>query len=431
MYARAARSLAGVALAALVAAGCATNPVTGDRELRLVSEDEEIALGERQYQPTLQAMGGPYNAEPALSEYVAEVGQRVAAESDRPDLPYEFTVLNDGTPNAWALPGGKIAINRGLLVEMDNEAELAAVIGHEIVHAAARHSAQRLERGMLMQAGVAAVGVAASDSELAGLLVAGTGIGLNLINKRYSREAELESDRYGTRYMAEAGYDPQAAVTLQEKFVRLAGDNSSNWLEGLFASHPPSQARVEANRELARRLRAEMDASAWTLGAERYARRTAPLRENSEAYADHEAGREALQAGNPEQALSLAEQAIDAYPEEAAFHALKGQALARMGEPEAAVEALDRAIARNDRTFAFHLDRGLLRKELGRDDRARSDLRRANELLPTAPAHFTLGQLAEADGERASALRHYRRAAESESAYGERAQEALSRLRSG
>lgn len=412
-------------------AGCATNPVTGERELRLISEGEEISLGEEQYEPTMQAMGGPYNADPELVAYVAEVGERVAEHSDRPGLPYEFVVLNEGTPNAWALPGGKIAINRGLLLEMENEAELAAVIAHEIVHAAARHGAQRVERGVMLQAGVAAVGLATREHELSGLLVAGAGAGVGLISQRYSREAELEADRYGVRYMADAGYDPEAAVTLQEKFVRLAGNGRSNWLEGLFASHPPSEERVRANRKLAQELRAEMDTSDWTLGAERYARSTSPLREQEEAYARHDQGREALQADEPQRALELAEAAVSAYPEEAAFHALRGQALARLGQQEAALEALDAAVARNDRTFSFFLDRGLLRKELGREQRARSDLQRANELLPTAPAHLVLGELAEGEDERDRAIRHYERAAESDSAYGERAREALARLRGG
>src|SRR5690606_41050373 len=106
--------------------------------------------------------GGPYELDPELTRYVQQVGQKVAAHADR-DLPYEFVVLNNPVPNAWALPGGKIAVNSGLLAELDSEAELAAVLGHEIVHAAARHSAQQVERGTLLQLGVLAAGIAASD----------------------------------------------------------------------------------------------------------------------------------------------------------------------------------------------------------------------------------------------------------------------------
>ncbi|MBT8141393.1 MAG: M48 family metalloprotease, partial [Gammaproteobacteria bacterium] len=120
--------------------GCATNPVTGKKELRVVGEDTEINLGIQQYNPARQSQGGDYVIDPQLTKYVQGVGNRLAKVSDRP-LPYEFQVINSSVPNAWALPGGKIAINRGLLYELNSEAELAAVMGHEIVHSAARHGA--------------------------------------------------------------------------------------------------------------------------------------------------------------------------------------------------------------------------------------------------------------------------------------------------
>lgn len=129
-----------------LAGGCAVNPVTGHNEIAFVSESQELAIGQKNYAPYRQAQGGDYVVEPELTRYVKSVGERLAKVSDR-KLPYEFNVINDSTPNAWALPGGKISINRGLLVELRSEAELAAVLAHEIVHAAARHSAQSMERG--------------------------------------------------------------------------------------------------------------------------------------------------------------------------------------------------------------------------------------------------------------------------------------------
>ena len=423
------RTAVAIAAALLALAGCAENPVTGERELRLVSEREEIALGEQQYQPTLQSMGGPYNTDPQLVEYVRQVGQRVAAESDRPGLPYEFTVLNDSTPNAWALPGGKIAVNRGLLREMESEAELAAVLGHEVVHSAARHSAQRLERGMLMQAGVAALGVATRGRDWQALVVAGAGVGMQLVSQRYSRAAEHEADRYGTRYMARAGYDPRAAVSLQEKFVALAEGGERGWLEGLFASHPPSQERVERNRELAERLLAEHEGEALRVGEARYAERIAPLERHREAYAAYDEGRRRLAEGEAEAALQRAEEAVARRPAESAFHALRGASLAELGRKAEAAQALDRAIELNGRYFAPHLRRGLLAQEQGQAETARRHLERANALLPTAPAHWGLGVLAEQRGAREAAVEHFRIAAESESDYGRRAREALARLR--
>ncbi|MCW8920959.1 MAG: M48 family metalloprotease, partial [Sedimenticola sp.] len=227
--------------------GCATNPVTGENELALVSEASELKIGQSQYQPSRQMQGGDYQLDPALISYVQGVGQRLAAVSDR-KLPYEFVVLNDSTPNAWALPGGKIAVNRGLLLELDNEAELAAVLGHEIVHAAARHGAQGIERGLVLQGVLLAAGVATRDSDYSQLAVGAAAVGANLINQGYSRGAELEADLYGMTYMARAGYDPMAAVGLQETFVRLSKDRKENWLSGMFASHPPSLTAEESKR---------------------------------------------------------------------------------------------------------------------------------------------------------------------------------------
>jgi len=128
---------------------CSTNPVTGKKELSFVGEDWELEIGAKQYSPSRQSQGGDYLADPHVQAYVNKVGQRVASVSDR-KLPYEFKVINSSVPNAWALPGGKIAINRGLLIEMETEAELAAVLGHEVVHAAAKHGAKGFTRGTLL-----------------------------------------------------------------------------------------------------------------------------------------------------------------------------------------------------------------------------------------------------------------------------------------
>ena len=144
-----------------VLAGCGVNPVTGKKELQFVSEAQELQIGAQHYSPTRQSEGGDLTVLPELTAYVNGVGQKLAAVADR-KLPYEFVVLNNSVPNAWALPGGKIAINRGLLTELQNEAELAAVLGHEIVHAAARHGAKAQERGTLMQAGLAAATIGAA-----------------------------------------------------------------------------------------------------------------------------------------------------------------------------------------------------------------------------------------------------------------------------
>ena len=227
--------------------GCAVNPVTGQRQLALMPEGMEIRIGEEKYAPCRQIHGGDYRLDPELSRYVNEVGRRLAEVSDR-RLPFEFTLLNNATPNAWALPGGKIAINRGLLVELNSEAELAAVLGHEIVHAAARHGVRRLERGLFIDGALLAVAMVVGSGDYSALALGGAVVGSELINQGYCREAELEADHYGIVYMSRAGYDPRAAVALQQTFLRLARNKKSNWLAGLFASHPPSEERIRQNK---------------------------------------------------------------------------------------------------------------------------------------------------------------------------------------
>lgn len=112
---------------------CGTNPVTKKREFQIVSESQEISIGKQNYGPTRQSQGGDYILDPELTAYVQSIGNKLAAVSDR-QLPYEYAIINDSTPNAWAMPGGKIAFNRGLLYELNNEAELAAVMGLSLIH---------------------------------------------------------------------------------------------------------------------------------------------------------------------------------------------------------------------------------------------------------------------------------------------------------
>jgi predicted Zn-dependent protease len=384
--------------------GCAVNPVTGERELGLVSEAQERQLGAQNYSSMRQMEGGEYDLAKGLNEYVSGVTARLAQQASRP-LDYEIVVLNNSVPNAWALPGGKMAINRGLLVEMGSEAELAAVLGHEIVHADARHGAQNMERGLLLQGAAAAIGMAASDSEYAPYVVGGANLGAQLISQRYSRGAELEADAYGIRYMQAVGYNPQAAVELQQTFVRLSEGRQQDWLSGLFASHPPSQARVEANQALVNELGAGGE---W--GRERYQRETAFLRQHQPAYEAYEAGRKALTEGKFRQALEKAEQAIAALSQEALFHGLRGDALSAQERPKEALRAYNRAIALNGDYFYFPLRRGLLYRQQGSLAAAETDLQASIKMLPTKAAYQALGAIEETRGNQQQAQRYYQMA---------------------
>jgi len=403
-------------------AACSVNPVTGDRELILVSGEQEVAMGAQNYAPMQQGQGGIYDVDPVLTQYVQSVGNKLAAASDV-KLPYEFVILNNSVPNAWALPGGKIAINRGLLTELESEAELAAVLGHEIVHAAARHTAKQMSRGMLMQGLVVATSVATDDSSYGNLAVGGASAVAQLTLMKYGRGAELESDKYGMRYMSKAGYDPQGAVTLQETFVRLSEGRNADWLSGLLASHPPSQERVKANRKRAAKLPA-----GGKLGVDDFKLAMQKTMAAMPAYEAYDKGRKALAEKETDEALGLANEALTLFPDEAHFHALRGDVRLVNDQFDMAVTNYNRAISRRGDFFYYHLQRGLARNKLGQTDRAIADLERSLEYLPTAPAHFTLGKIKEERGLTDDAIEHYKVVAKSDSEYGKAANAALVRL---
>ncbi|MEM9532694.1 MAG: M48 family metalloprotease [Pseudomonadota bacterium] len=415
------RLLSGL-LAAVFLGACATNPVTGQRNFNLVSEAQELQIGTQQYIPSRQMQGGDYVTDPDLVAYVQRVGQKVASQSTR-ELPYEFHVLNNGVPNAWALPGGKIAINRGLLLEMQTEAELAAVLGHEVVHAAARHGAQSMSRGMLLQGAVLATAVASRNSDYSRYAVGGASVAAQLINQKYGRGAELESDRYGIEYMVKAGYDPQGAVELQKTFVRLSEGRRQDFLSGLFASHPPSQERVERNVQSANEL-----GRGGEVGRDAYQRATARLREAAPAYEKFDEGRKALADGKPREAVQLADQAIRAEPREAQFYGLKGDVAYAQKQYRAAVTHYTAALKRNDDYFKFYLGRGESYRHLNDMDRAEKDLKASAQLLPTADAANGLGLIAEGRGQTDQAIQYYEVASGSNSPAGRQSAGRLIRL---
>ena len=416
-----------VAVAAL--AGCAVNPVTGRREIHMVSEAQEIQLGERNYGPSRQSQGGDYVTDPKVVSYVKQVGAKLAAVADR-KLPYEFVVLNSSELNAWALPGGKIAINRGLLVELESEAELAAVLGHEIVHAAARHSAQRMEQGQLMQIGTIFASVAASaygGSELGQMVGQSAQLGSQMLQAKYGRADELEADRYGMKYMKLAGYDLQAAVSLQEMFVRKFRGGEQNWMQGLFASHPPSQERVDANR----RTLAEYGGPGGEVGAERYAGALADLKRAAPAYAKQ---KQAIVAANKQDfvtARSFADDAIRAEPRESRFYGTRGEIELASDNPRDAIGYLEKATSRDPGYFKPYMMGGIANYEAGNRTAAAPLLEKSMTLLPTAPAAYYLGRVNEDRGNTVEAARLYKMIAGSNSALGRDASTRLGQLRGG
>lgn len=369
--------------------GCANNPVTGKKELMVVSKQQDIELGKQHFGPSQQSQGGLYVADPKLVAYVNRIGQKIAKLSDSPDLPYEFVIINNSTPNAWALPGGKIAINRGLLVELQDEAQLAAVLSHEIVHAAARHGAKGLQRKVVIGGVLAATQTILEGESSQKAVGRSAEIAGNIVNQQYSQSHEFEADKYGMSYMARAGYDPQAAVELQKIFLKLMEDRQTSWVEGLLASHPPSDKRVAANEETAKNLPKDLNRY-----PEAYQQFLARLRKMKPAYEAYDEGKK-LQATNPRdpKILSLGSQALKLEPKEALFWGLQGEYHLAQKDHEQAIKHFDDAIKRNSNFYHFYLKRAecyILAKE---KRKAKRDLRASLALLPTDEAKKLLEKL--------------------------------------
>lgn len=390
--------------AVLLLQGCSVNPVTGKSELSFMSPQQEIAVGEKNYQPSRQSQGGDYYLDETLQTYVTDVGKKLAAVSDQPDLPYEFVVLNNSVPNAWALPGGKIAINRGLLMHLDDESQLAAVLAHEIVHAAARHGASQMTRNTLGSIGVAAVGMGTAGREGAQLYEMASQLGATAWMARYGRDDELESDYYGMNYMSKAGYEPQGAVELQKTFVTLSETGQTGFISGLFASHPPSIKRVQAN---------SLNAQALPRGRRfksRYQSAIAQLNLDVEAYAAEEAAIVALSNEDGREALKQLDRAVGIQPREASFWELRGQAWKMLDNQKNAEKAFTTAIGKNPQYFSPYLARGILRHERGQKSIGLADIERSYALLPTAAASYYLGDSAMANQEYEKAASYFKQA---------------------
>lgn len=239
--------------------GCTVNPATGQSQFTaFMSPAEERRVGAQEHPKLVQQFGGEYS-DAELKAYIQRVGQAVARYTETPEIPYTFTLLDDELVNAFALPGGYVHITRGLLALASNEAEVAGVLGHETGHVVARHSAERYSQTVAAQLGLGVLGVLGAAAGLPAQTGDLAAYGAQAYLQGYSREQELEADQLGVRYMARAGYDPQAMVSFFRKmdaFTRLqatmAGDPEAASRFSIMASHPKTADRVQQAIQLAR-----------------------------------------------------------------------------------------------------------------------------------------------------------------------------------
>ena len=249
-------------LCALAVCACFRNPASGKMQLNLLSESQEVELGKQAKQEAEQAYG-IYKDKPELNAYVADIGKPLAAKSERPNLPWSYEIVDDASVNAFALPGGPIFITRGILAHLNSEAQMAAVLGHETGHVAARHSANQMSKAQVAQLGI---GIGSILSPAAASAAQAAGVGLQLLFLKYSRDDETQADELGFRYMTKVGYDPTQMIPLFEMLSRVSkqegGGKTPEWMQ----THPDPGNRLA---ETQKRLKTELKGSTEGMKVER------------------------------------------------------------------------------------------------------------------------------------------------------------------
>jgi len=260
-------SISFVTVLALVATTCATNPVTGKSEFMLLSPQDEIAMG-KQTDPEIIASYGVYE-DADLAGYLAGVGKRLGAASHQPNVPYTFKVLDSPVVNAFAVPGGYVYVTRGILAYLNDEAELAGVISHEIGHIAARHSAQQYSKAQAAQLGLGIGSVLSPTfAKFAGLAEAG----ISMLFLSFSRENEREADNLGVLYSSKTGFDARQMANLFVTLERLDPSGGSDGLPAWFSTHPNPPDRIAAIRKAADEWRAANPGAALAVNRDQYLR---------------------------------------------------------------------------------------------------------------------------------------------------------------
>jgi predicted Zn-dependent protease len=407
-------------------AGCATNPVTGESQLMLISERDEIAM-DRKYSPhQFSADYGPTQDE-SLNRYLDETGKRMAALTHRPSMPYSFRGVNATYANAYAFPGGSIACTRGILLALDNEAELAALLGHEIGHVNARHTAEQMSKGMLVQATVGGLAaVAGAQGPLLGDMVSGLGnMGAGALLAKYSRDNERQADGLGMEYMYRGGYNTEGMIGLMDVLRRLSKQRPSA-IELMFATHPMSEERYQT-AVLGSKSKYPA-AAGFPLNRDRFKDQTARLRTIRGAIDEMQAGQQLMGQKDFPGAESHLQKALKEAPDDYAGLVMMARcqmAQQKYVEARAYAEQANRAYPQEAQAYEIGGITNILER---RFDAAHEDLVTYDKLLPGNPSiAFLNGLSLEGMNRVPQAAKEYHRYLQAVS-QGERAQHAYRRL---
>ena len=387
--------------------GCAVDPVTGRQEFVLMSRDEEIALDRRQSPYQFSADYGPIQDQ-RLNRYINRVGLEVAAHSHRPDMPFSFRAVNAAYINAYAFPGGSIAATRGILVELNNEAELAALLGHEIGHVCARHTAEQSTKGLLanlLVAGAAIATSAAGYGNAAGLVQDLGGLGAGALLAHYSRDNEREADALGMEYMVRTGYTPMGMVELMEVLLR-SGRRRASAIELMFATHPMSEERFRTADERAHGAYAAM--LSRPDHRQRYMDHTVALRRIKPAITAMQQAQKAFASKRLQRAEELLARALKIAPGDYAALVMMAKCQYAMHRPQAAEQYAIKATRVYPQEAQAHLVAGVVGISNRNYGRALEQLNAYDRLLPGNPAvTFYRGLALEGMGRRQEAARAY------------------------
>lgn len=396
-------------LTALAAAGllsgCATNPVTGESQLMLMSEQDEIQI-DRQNSPYQLSADYGITQDRRLEAYIDQTGQRLAALSHRPRMPYRFNVVNATYINAYAFPGGTIAATRGILLKLNDEGELASLLGHELGHVNARHTARIMSKAKLTQAlvGGAAV-IAGTQSSALGDLTAQMGsIGAGALLASYSRDNEREADDLGLRYMTSAGYDPRGFVELMD-MLRTLNKQQPNAVQTLFATHPMSDERYQTAVDA---TRSRYPQAKGSLNRERFMDHTADLRRIRGAIEAMQDGEKEMARTNYDRAAAHFQTALRGAPQDYTAHMLmaKCQFVQQRFDQAERYAASAREIYPDE--AQSYLVSGIARLQTGRFSNAYRDFEAYDTRLPNNPGIlFFKGYCREGAQLREEAARHY------------------------
>lgn len=307
-------ALSAGAAAGAALTGCATNPVSGKSQFMLMSESGEINIDREQSPHQFSADYGP-SQDRLLNNYVSQVGLEMSQKTHRPHMPYTFRVVNSPRYNAYTFPGGSMAVTRGILLGMDNEAELAAVLGHELGHVNARHGAERMSKSILANMVVAGLAVgmsSAKELEDYAPLAAGLGnVAAGALLASYSREDEREADALGLEYMVKQGLNPRGMVGLMD-VMRKQGRQNANVIELMFATHPMSEERYQTAKNKVSGEYAQY--AQLPVNRERFMDSTAQLRTLGNAILAMQKGDAAMATGRYQEALQHYSGALQAAP---------------------------------------------------------------------------------------------------------------------